>query len=110
MSHISPFNILKMLKLMVLMNANEWLLLNLLHRRYGDRTPKSITARVFAMMSILMGITIFSMYTATLTSALSSNVDYSEIDSMVGRKVGVMLLLRHETGAIWASNKTVARR
>lgn len=52
------------------------------------------------MMSILMGITIFSMYTATLTSALSSNVDYSEIDSMVGRKVGVMLLLRHETGAI----------
>ena len=46
----------------------------LLFDRYGDRSPKSIHARVFAIVWILIGITIFSMLTAALTTAITSVV------------------------------------
>jgi len=57
---------------------------------YGDRAPKSIIARLFAIFWILAGITIFSMYTATLTSALSSQVANSKVESMYGKKIGCL--------------------
>ena len=38
--------------------------------RYGDKSPKSYIARIFAVLWILLGITIFSMFTASLTNRL----------------------------------------
>ena len=38
--------------------------------RYGDKSPKSYIARIFAVLWILLGITIFSMVTASLTNIL----------------------------------------
>ena len=45
--------------------------------RYGDKSPKGLLARIFAAVWMLVGITIISIYTATLTSALMS-VFYQE--------------------------------
>ena len=54
---------------------------------YGDKTPKGPIARVFAVFWMLVGITLCSMYTATLTGAITSAV-YSENDfSFVQKKV-----------------------
>lgn len=52
---------------------------------YGDLTPKSILGRVFAMIWILIGMCIFSVFTATLTAALAS-VDESR-NTISGRTV-----------------------
>ena len=39
---------------------------------YGDKSPRSYLARIFAISWILLGITIFSMFTASLTTILQS--------------------------------------
>jgi len=72
-----------------------WAFVSMTTVGYGDKAPKSIIARIFAIIWILAGITIFSMYTATLTSALSSEVDRTKIDSISGKDVGVL----HTTAA-----------
>ena len=41
--------------------------------RYGDKTPKSIAARVFGLVWMFVGIIIMTIFTATLTSALTSS-------------------------------------
>ncbi len=41
--------------------------------RYGDKTAKSIPGRVIAIIWILCGITITCIFTATLTTALSTD-------------------------------------
>lgn len=38
---------------------------------FGDKVPKSTSARLFAVVWILIGITVFSLFTAVLTSALN---------------------------------------
>ena len=58
---------------------------------YGDRIPKTILARLFCMGWILIGMTVFSLVCATLTSKiLSFNIETPP--EMADRKVGV---LRH---------------
>ena len=54
--------------------------------RYGDKTPKSIIARLFAVVWIMVGITICSILTATLSSALTS-VTVERYDVLAGMKV-----------------------
>ena len=45
--------------------------------RYGDKTPKSLMARLFSVIWIMIGITLCSMLTATLSSAFTNvTVDY----------------------------------
>ena len=44
----------------------------LFHSRYGDKVPKGTIARIFAGFWMLVGITIISIYTASLTSVLMS--------------------------------------
>jgi hypothetical protein len=40
---------------------------------YGDRAPRTFPGRVFAICWIMIGICICSIFTATLTSALTMN-------------------------------------
>lgn len=38
---------------------------------YGDTTPKSIQARIYGLIWIVVGITILSVFTATVTTVLT---------------------------------------
>lgn len=67
-----------------------WAFVSMTTVGYGDRAPKSIIARLFAVLWILLGITIFSMYTATLTSALSANVEALMKEQIIGTRVAVL--------------------
>ncbi|XP_068709551.1 uncharacterized protein [Montipora foliosa] len=56
---------------------------------YGDKTPKSLVAQLFSVIWIMIGITLCSMLTATLSSAFTNvTVDYYGVLS--GRKIGVV--------------------
>ena len=47
------------------------------HHSYGDKTPKSLVAQLFSVIWIMIGITLCSMLTATLSSAFTNvTVDY----------------------------------
>ena len=39
--------------------------------RYGDTTPRSIQARIYGLVWIVVGITILSVFTATVTTVLT---------------------------------------
>ena len=54
--------------------------------RYGDKTPKSTIGRLFSVVWIIIGITICSILTATLSSALT-NVTVEKYDVITGLKV-----------------------
>ena len=54
---------------------------------YGDKVPKSWAARMFAVFWILTGITICSMFTATLTTAITSSIT-PKVPTIDGGKVG----------------------
>ncbi|KAM7434882.1 hypothetical protein ABFA07_015102 [Porites harrisoni] len=56
---------------------------------YGDRTPKSPTARVFGILWILTGLILCSFFTATFTSALTSS-SMLHRKSLLGVKVAVL--------------------
>ena len=40
---------------------------------YGDKTPKSIFARIFAIFWILFGAIVMAIFTANVTSALTAH-------------------------------------
>ena len=42
--------------------------------RYGDKTPVSVVGRIFAVLWILVGITIFNMFTATIVNAMDKAI------------------------------------
>ena len=55
--------------------------------RYGDKAPKSTLARSFAVVWIIIGVTVCSVMTATLSSALTS-VKIEKYDVTTGKRVG----------------------
>ena len=60
--------------------------------RYGDKAPKSSLARSFAVVWIIIGVTVCSVMTATLSNALT-NVKIEKFDVTTGKRV--MFLLKH---------------
>ena len=56
---------------------------------YGDKTPKSIPGRLFAVLWIMIGITFCSVFTASLTTALL-NARAMTDSQMAGKEVGVL--------------------
>ena len=59
--------------------------LNLCIFRYGDKAPKSIFGRIFGLIWMFVGIILMSIFTATLTTALTA--DQSSELEMKGTKV-----------------------
>ncbi|KAL9983623.1 hypothetical protein ACROYT_G005822 [Oculina patagonica] len=55
---------------------------------YGDKAPKSIIARLFCIVWIMIGLTVCSVMTATLTTALSSTVGHDV--PLIGEKIAVL--------------------
>ena len=54
---------------------------------YGDRYPRSIGGRLFAVMWILVGMVIISIFTAALTSSLTTLSLETKV-KLPGAKVG----------------------
>ena len=54
---------------------------------YGDKTPRSWPARVFSIFWILIGITICSIFTASLTTEITSAAT-PETPEVVGNAIG----------------------
>ena len=55
--------------------------------RYGDRTPSSAWARVFAVFWIFFGITFFAMYLGTITSVMTKNLYEKPEFEVAGKRV-----------------------
>ena len=63
---------------------------------YGDKSPKSIPARIFAVFWILTGITICSIYVAALTTQIME-ARSTEDPQLVGMKVGALRHRLHDS-------------
>ncbi|XP_073236529.1 uncharacterized protein [Porites lutea] len=55
---------------------------------YGDKAPKSVIARLFSIVWIMVGLTVCSVLTATLTTALATAA-VKDVD-LVGKKIAVL--------------------
>lgn len=55
---------------------------------YGDRSPKSLYARAFCIMWILMGIILISLFTGLVTAALSASA--TPVFNIPGAKIGAV--------------------
>lgn len=67
-----------------------WAFVSMTTVGYGDKVPDSFHARIFSIFWIFLGITVFNMYTAVLTSALSVEPTIFEVDNFSNKKVGVL--------------------
>ena len=73
------------------------LLLSIFHKtvqrfdliRYGDVTPKSLPGRVFAIIWVLVGAVVMSLFTATVISAMETAVDGKKCTDIDGKEVNV---------------------
>ena len=54
--------------------------------RYGDKAPRSLIARCIALVWILIGIVVFSLFTASLTTILASASENEAVE-ITGKKV-----------------------
>lgn len=60
-------------------------------RRYGDKTPRSLIGRLFGVLWILLGLIVITMFTATVTSALTLSSSPQFSNSLEGQDVSVQL-------------------
>ncbi|XP_031568601.1 uncharacterized protein LOC116303241 [Actinia tenebrosa] len=67
-----------------------WAFVSMTTVGYGDRSPKSLQGRAFAVIWILIGICIISIFTATLTTSLTT-VSLENKISLPGSKVAALL-------------------
>lgn len=58
-------------------------------RRYGDKTPRSLIGRLFGVLWILLGLIVITMFTATVTSALTLSSSPQFSNSLEGQDVSV---------------------
>ena len=71
-------------------------IISLLFHRYGDRTPITKVARIFAIGWIFLGITFNAMYLGTITSVMTKNLQVKLNFEISNQKVNIRLLLfRH---------------
>jgi len=78
--------------------------------RYGDKAPKSIVARIFSIIWILLGLIIMAIFMASITSALTAVSLQLEPSDLVGVKVCPTESLVLIIYAVMNSNKTGLRK
>ena len=57
-----------------------------LSSRYGDKTPKSIPARIYSAFWMIFGMIILSMFTAEVTSGMTAK-ELVPLNAFLGKKV-----------------------
>ncbi|KAL9964498.1 hypothetical protein ACROYT_G028149 [Oculina patagonica] len=67
-----------------------WSFISMTTVGYGDKAPKSIVARIFSIIWILLGLIIMAIFIANVTSALTSLSLQLEPSSFAGLKVAVL--------------------
>ncbi|XP_078381082.1 uncharacterized protein LOC144663874 isoform X2 [Oculina patagonica] len=67
-----------------------WSFISMTTVGYGDKAPKSIVARIFSIIWILLGLIIMAIFMANVTSALTSLSLQLEPSSFAGLKVAVL--------------------
>ncbi|XP_066917843.1 uncharacterized protein [Clytia hemisphaerica] len=55
---------------------------------YGDKTPSTVFGRLFAILWILIGITLFNMFTAAIITGLNAAIRQHSTFELSGSKVG----------------------
>ncbi|KAL9964497.1 hypothetical protein ACROYT_G028146 [Oculina patagonica] len=67
-----------------------WSFISMTTVGYGDKSPKSIVARIFSVMWILLGLIIMAIFMANVTSALTASSMDLEPTSLAGAKIAVL--------------------
>ncbi|XP_065065271.1 uncharacterized protein LOC135691358 isoform X2 [Rhopilema esculentum] len=73
-----------------ILEGGWWAYVSMTTVGYGDKTPKSYLARLFSVFWITLGIAISGMFTASLSSSLTSAM-IQEKQDLTGLKVGIPL-------------------
>ena len=66
---------------------------------YGDRIPRTLIGRLYAVFWIMMGITIISVFTGTLTSEII-NANQPQDTDLSGKKVGTLRYRLHDIALV----------
>lgn len=67
-----------------------WAFVSMTTVGYGDKTPSSFFARLFSIIWIFLGITMFNMYTAVLTTALNVKPNIFDTVDFTNVSMGVL--------------------
>ncbi|XP_067033794.1 uncharacterized protein [Acropora muricata] len=67
-----------------------WAFISITTVGYGDKAPKSLLGRLFSVLWILIGLVVITMFTATVTSALTNTALPEFTNTLEGMKVGVL--------------------
>lgn len=72
-----------------------WSFISMTTVGYGDRSPKTIPGRLYAVSWVLIGITIFSILTGELTNQIS-DIQSEPSQDLLGKKVGGLMDKLHD--------------
>ncbi|XP_044183882.1 uncharacterized protein LOC114971148 [Acropora millepora] len=67
-----------------------WSFISMTTVGYGDKSPKSIVARIFSIIWIMMGLITMAIFTANVTSALTAASLELTPNTLNGAKIGVL--------------------
>ncbi|XP_068685984.1 uncharacterized protein [Montipora foliosa] len=67
-----------------------WSFISMTTVGYGDKSPKSVVARIFSIIWITLGLITMAVFTANVTSALTASSLKLTPSSLSGAKVGVL--------------------
>lgn len=80
-----------------------WSFISMTTVGYGDKTPQSYSGRIFSIFWIFIGITICSMFTAALTSEITSamtterpKIEGNQVGFLQGRLYEALLIAQHK--------------
>ena len=57
------------------------------HDSYGDKSPRSVPARVLAVIWVMMSAVFLSLFTANATSILNQSLQEEDYTETIGKKV-----------------------
>ncbi|XP_066025124.1 uncharacterized protein [Pocillopora verrucosa] len=67
-----------------------WSFISMTTVGYGDKSPKSLPARIFSIVWILVGLIVMAIFTANVTSALTALSLENKTSSFANKKVAVI--------------------
>ncbi|XP_078361006.1 uncharacterized protein LOC144645338 [Oculina patagonica] len=67
-----------------------WAFISMTTVGYGDKTPRSFFGRLFGVLWILLGVIVVTMFTATVTSALTHSSSPEFTSALEGQEVAVL--------------------
>ncbi|KAJ7333696.1 hypothetical protein OS493_015779 [Desmophyllum pertusum] len=78
-----------------------WAFISMTTVGYGDKTPRSFFGRLFGVLWILLGLIVITMFTATVTSALTHSSSPEFTNALEGQNVAVFNESNAESEAIY---------